>query len=104
MGNVLGPILHTVPAESLRSSRDKTRRAILAEPIQQYLLLNRDLNWIRGDSRSRQLHVHIALAGERRGKLDVDLVQSYRARRSGVEHWSVHAVYGHRHVRCPGRV
>ena len=31
MGNVLGPILHSVPAESLRNSLDKTRRAILAQ-------------------------------------------------------------------------
>jgi hypothetical protein len=29
MGNVLGPILHSVPAESLRNSLEKTRRAIL---------------------------------------------------------------------------
>jgi hypothetical protein len=31
MGNVMGPILHSVPAESLRNSLDKTRRAILAQ-------------------------------------------------------------------------
>lgn len=31
MGNVLGPILHSVPAESLRNSLDKTRRAILSQ-------------------------------------------------------------------------
>ena len=31
MGNVLGPILHSVPAESLRNSLEKTRRAILAQ-------------------------------------------------------------------------
>jgi hypothetical protein len=34
MGNVLGPILHSVPAESLRNSLEKTRRAILAQPAQ----------------------------------------------------------------------
>lgn len=32
MGKVLGPILHNVPAESLRSSLEKTRKAILASP------------------------------------------------------------------------
>jgi hypothetical protein len=31
LGNVLGPILHSVPAESLRNSLEKTRRAILAQ-------------------------------------------------------------------------
>ena len=31
MGNVLGPILHNVPVESLRNSLDETRRAILAQ-------------------------------------------------------------------------
>jgi hypothetical protein len=30
MGNLLGPILHSVPAESLRNSLEETRRAILA--------------------------------------------------------------------------
>ena len=34
MGNVLGPILRSVPAESLRNSLDKTRRAVLAQPTQ----------------------------------------------------------------------
>ena len=34
MGNVLGPILHSVPAESLRNSLEKTRRAVLAQPTQ----------------------------------------------------------------------
>jgi hypothetical protein len=28
MGKVLGPILHNVPAEALRSSLEKTRRAV----------------------------------------------------------------------------
>ncbi len=30
MGKVLGPILHSLPAESLRSSMEKTRKAVLA--------------------------------------------------------------------------
>ena len=30
MGKVLGPILHNVPAESLRSSLEKTRKAVMA--------------------------------------------------------------------------
>ena len=34
MGNVLGPILHSVPAESLRNSLEKTRRAVLAQLTQ----------------------------------------------------------------------
>lgn len=34
MGNVLGPILHSVPEESLRNSLEKTRRAVLAQPTQ----------------------------------------------------------------------
>jgi hypothetical protein len=34
MGNVLGPILHSVPAESLRNSLEQTRRAILARDTQ----------------------------------------------------------------------
>lgn len=34
MGNVLGPILHSVPEESLRNSLEKTRRAILAQLTQ----------------------------------------------------------------------
>jgi len=34
MGNVLGPILHSVPAESLRNSLEETRRAILAQGTQ----------------------------------------------------------------------
>jgi hypothetical protein len=34
MGNVLGPILHSVPAESLRNSLEKTRRAVLGQDTQ----------------------------------------------------------------------
>ena len=34
MGNLLGPILHSVPAESLRNSLEETRRAILAPDSQ----------------------------------------------------------------------
>jgi hypothetical protein len=34
MGNVLGPILHSVPAESLRNSLEETRRAVLAPDAQ----------------------------------------------------------------------
>jgi hypothetical protein len=33
MGTVLGPILHNVPAESLRSSLEKTRRAVAGQAV-----------------------------------------------------------------------
>jgi hypothetical protein len=34
MGNLMGPILHSVPAESLRNSLEETRRAVVAQDAQ----------------------------------------------------------------------
>jgi hypothetical protein len=66
-------------------------------------LSDRDLNRIRGESGSRQLHVHISLSGDRYGELDVDLVEpgSYR---SSVKDRSVYAVDGDHDVGRAGRV